>query len=75
MSHETDYSGMTPLVAHAAAVSDVKFWLGDRYDEMTEKLRQEPQPSIGAFMNIYAPFAGVQGYPARAWYHEIWPYG
>jgi len=77
MVHYTiDYAGMSPQDAHTKAIQDIKDYMGEeRYTIMTKRLRLESPPGVGAFMHIYAPFAGVQGYPARAWYDEIWPYG
>jgi ribosomal protein S12 methylthiotransferase accessory factor YcaO len=72
--------GMTPNEAHAAALADIIDYLGgNRFGMLHNQwcaMRDNEgfYPSLEAF-ELMLSFGGVQGYPARAWYQEIWPYG
>ena len=47
------------------AVNDVKEWLGDRWDKVSELMQTVTEPKQ---FQLYANFAGVKGFPVRAWY-------
>jgi hypothetical protein len=75
MHYSIDYSGLTNVEAHNQAISDIKEYVGDqRYIDLTNLSRANGQISLDTFRMMIS-FAGVQGFPARAWYNEIWPFG
>lgn len=76
MSHyDIDYSGLTPQQAHEKALQDIQDYMGsERYAKLTALLSADKPTSLEHF-RITASFAGVQGYPVRAWHDAIWPYG
>lgn len=47
------------------AVQDIKEWLGDRWDILSPEMAKVTD--VDEFM-ILASFAGIRGYPVRAWY-------
>lgn len=74
MTHYTiNYEHGYHEAKHQQAIADTKRYLSAHtYWQMTTKMRAEPIPLLKVWM-FYATFAGVQGYPAHAWYYEIWP--
>lgn len=83
MTHYTiDYAKMTPQEAHAKAIRDIKEYLGKdkngecRYEKLTKAFKAYCPNGMDIDQFYYwTSFADVQGYPVRAWYDEIWPYG
>lgn len=77
MHYNVDYNGLTPQAKHNKAIEDIKEYMGDiRYNLMSGTFI-ETYPcgmSLEQF-ELIASFAGVQGYPVRAWYNEIYPFG
>ena len=47
------------------AVNDIKEWLGDNWDAISQEMSKVSDCRRFAF---YATFSGVQGYPVIAWY-------
>lgn len=71
MTHYTvDYSNLNddPIAKHNKAIEDIKEYLGDdRFKTLTEKFKQM-SPSLDQF-ELMVSFAGVQGYPVKAWFN------
>lgn len=76
MTHYTiSYADLTPNEMHDQAVKDITDYLGnDRYQKLIGRLRTNNQISLDSF-GFLVSFIGIQGYPARALYNEVWPYG
>jgi hypothetical protein len=73
MHYEIDYATMDEDMRKAAAMSDVKGFLGtDRFQKMTENLRGVSRPTQEFWTDSCAMLTGIQGYPARWWYEHIW---
>lgn len=74
MTHYTvDYSNLNddPISKHNKAIQDIKEYIGDdRFETLTEKFKQM-SPSLEQF-ELMVSFAGVQGYPVKAWYNYIY---
>lgn len=59
---------------HDKAIQDIKDYLGVvKYEAKTAEIGKLERPPLNVWTDIYAPFSGVRGYPAHAWYYEIWP--
>lgn len=77
MTHYTiSYAGMTPGEMHDQAIRDVTDYLGseDKYQKLISRCRAQNQISLDSFQ-LLVSFIGIAGYPARALYNEVWPYG
>lgn len=75
MTHYTvDYSNLNndPIAKHNKAIQDIKEYLGDeRFKRITDCMRTDcPNMTLEQF-TMAASFAGVQGYPVKAWYNYI----
>ena len=83
MSHYIiNYAGLSEQEAHDKAIADIKDWLGeDRYLKITEGCKTavdiDGNPSVLTWRQWrYAMFlSGIEGYPLKVWYKEIWPNG
>jgi len=74
MHYTTHYEG-SPIVRHNKAIADIKDWLGkERFETITKLMREKEteQPTLEVFTAIVS-FAGVQGYPVKAWYNHCFP--
>lgn len=76
MTHyDVNYSDLTPQAKHDKAIADIKDYLGDdKYRNLTAEFRAAGPMPLGRF-EMYLSIAGVQGYPVRAWYNEVYPFG
>lgn len=74
MHYNISYSGLSPQAAHDKAIADIREYMGtDKYETLTAQFAgREPMP-LAAF-ELVVSFAGVQGFPVKAWYSECWPY-
>lgn len=65
MHHDIKYDTSDRVKADEKAIEDVKFWLGDRFDEVMDTMKRcdgaEPREVYFAMS-----FAGIQGYPVGA---------
>lgn len=48
------------------AVEDIKKWLGNNWDSISKEM-SEIGPDQKSF-TLFASFAGVRGFPVKAWY-------
>lgn len=69
MTHYTiSYEGLDPIEKHNKAIADIKEYVGeDRFKDLTARFK-EMSPSLEQF-ELMVSFAGVQGYPAKAWFN------
>jgi hypothetical protein len=73
MHRDVVYQQLDPEQKRAAALSDLKGWLGTReFNRKTKQLRQVSRPDQEFWLNCCAMLSGVQGYPAIVWYEHIW---
>lgn len=66
------YDLSNPVQAHAKAIQDVKDWLGEKYEKVSLELGATVK--AGCTLEVFemmVSFAGIQGYPAKAWYVEL----
>ena len=71
MSYTIDYSNESdPIAKHNKAIEDIKEYVGeDRFETLTQQIKEEyPNMSLEQFQLVVS-FAGVQGYPAKAWFN------
>lgn len=75
MSHYTiNYNGLSPQARHDKAIADIIEYMGaERYAKLT-LMFSERSPMTMSHFEFACSFAGVQGWPVRAWYSECWPY-
>lgn len=73
MHYNRDYSRLEGAAKRQAALEDIRFYLGpEKFDEMSDMFKQY-QPPITLDQFAFAlSFAGIEGYPVRAWHEEIW---
>ena len=73
MTHYTvNYEGLDKVTKHNKAIQDIKDYLGeDRFNQITELVRKDSY-TLDQF-RMAVSFAGVQGYPAKAWYNYCFP--
>lgn len=70
--YTVSYEGLDDVTKHNQAIADVKEYLGeDRFSQLTELFRQQPY-TLDQF-SLAVSFAGVQGYPVKAWYNHCYP--
>lgn len=50
------------------AVEDIKEYLGKKYDVIARDMAK--LPNVQSF-NFYCSFAGIEGFPVRAWYDHF----
>ncbi len=80
MSHYVvDYSADTPQEMHANALNDACQYLGGKkFASLLITATQERDkgwcPTLEQF-EFFVSFAGIRGYPCRAIYNEVWPFG
>lgn len=68
MHYTVNYEGLDPIAKHNKAIADIKEYLGeDRFETLTEQFKNR-SPSFEQF-ELMVSFAGVQGYPAKAWFN------
>ena len=73
MHYTVSYEGLSSQEKHDKALGDLKEYLGeDRFEQLTRELSRHPDLTLEQF-EFYASFAGVQGYPVRAWYLHCFP--
>jgi hypothetical protein len=74
MHYNISYKGLSPQAAHDKAIADIREYMGsDRFETLTAQFaRHEPMP-LEVF-ELIVSFAGVQGFPVKAWHNECWPY-
>lgn len=70
MTHyDVDYTGLDPIEKHNKAIQDIKEYLGEsRFEELTTMFREDEAITLREFQ-IAVSFAGVQGYPTKAWFN------
>jgi hypothetical protein len=73
MTHyNVDYSGMDEVAKHNKAIEDIKEYMGEeRFTKLTALLKEDSY-TLSQF-EMAVSFAGVQGYPAKAWYNYCFP--
>lgn len=75
MTHYTiNYEGLSEIEKHNKAIQDIKDYLGEaKFDEVTAIVKNSPKPyNLEQFL-LAVSFAGIQGYPAKAWYNHCYP--
>lgn len=72
MSYTINYEGLDPIAKHNKAICDIKDYLGeDRFAHLVNLFREHPY-TLEQFQ-LAASFAGIQGYPAKAWFNYCYP--
>ena len=55
------------------ALKDIREWLGTRkYNQLVKEFRWHKPMPLEQFTGLCS-IAGIQGYPVKVWYEEIWP--
>jgi hypothetical protein len=74
MTHYTvDYSNLTGQAKLDKAIADTVEYMGQpKFDEITEEFRKLPEMTLQRFQ-AFASLAGVQGFPATAWFNYCFP--
>ena len=67
MTHYTVTYKNSPCPAFDA-VQDVREWFGSRHDTVAEQIKEYTNPNVFA---LACEFAGIRGYPVRAWYEHF----
>lgn len=74
MTHyTTNYEGLSEIEKHNKAIEDIKDYMGaEKFEELTKRVKVEyPNWTLEQF-RMAVSFAGVQGYPVKAWYNYIY---
>lgn len=66
MHHTVNYS-KSPAPSFDA-VNDIQEWFGDRYERLAEQMRFVTDCELFALL---CSFAGVSGFPVKAWYEHF----
>jgi hypothetical protein len=73
MTHYTmNYSTLTPQEKYNKAIEDSKEWLGPRFDAVLKCISGFTEYEAA---ELALSFAGIQGYPCKALYDIVRPYG
>ena len=71
MHYETKYDTDKPE-AKEKAMADIKSYLDDRYDTIVGQLTADtPVPTFESFEFSCGMFLGIEGYPVKVWYEEL----
>lgn len=72
--HEiTNYEGLKPVAKQRKAMQDVIGYLGQpAVDAITKEAKATEMP-FETFQNCMNMFAGISGYPVKAFYNYIFP--
>ena len=74
MHYEVNYDKLAPADRDAAAIADIRDWLGqERDDRLCETFAAQEQPMSQEDFAVVCSFAGIQGLPVQAWYRSLWP--
>ena len=74
-SYTVNYDELDPMAKHNKAIQDIKDYLGEsQFFNLTDRLLDNwpQQPELEQFV-MAVSFAGIQGYPAKAWYNYCYP--
>ena len=72
MHYNTHYKGMKPEEKQAAAIKDIKMYLGDKkFNEMEARFKEAGAVDPGQFEFI-CMVGGIEGYPVEAWYMSLY---
>lgn len=72
MHYEINYNDLEPEVKRLKAIADIKDYMGEaKYYILTEQFKGMSL-TLEQFQ-LYASLAGIQGYPALAWWHTVYP--
>lgn len=69
MKHIISYENMTEPEKSARALADVQFWLGARYEQVSNTLAESFPMELESFA-MWADFVGLQGFPVKVWYAD-----
>jgi len=74
MTHyNTDYSGLAEPEKSKQAIEDIKGYLGEKtFAKVNAEFLADPPENFDHFAFI-CTFAGVKGFPVRAWYNSLFP--
>lgn len=76
MHYTIDYEGLGPTEKYNKAIQDIKDYMGeDKFNTMTQRFRGEYPGGENMPLDrfeLIVSFAGVQGYPAKAWHQYIY---
>lgn len=75
MHYDICYSHLDhdPIAKHNKAIQDIKDYLGeDRFNKLTQCVQNEPEQYTFDQFRLAVSFAGIQGYPVRAWYNYVY---
>ena len=73
MHTKIKYPQTDPAEKRAAAIADIRAWVGDeRFEKICEGFKARPRVSPEHF-TLLLSIAGIAGYPVRALYETIWP--
>ena len=72
MHYKISYKDLPQAQADQKALRDIIDWMGiERFTEVTDEFRKMEPLDLDHF-SLLVSFAGVAGYPVRAWYRDIW---
>lgn len=73
MHYTISYENLSPLEKHAKAIRDIKDYMGEeRYNHLSKLFKTDyPNITVEQFQ-VMVDFAGIRGYPALAWYNQIY---
>ncbi len=74
MHYDVDYSKLDPVAKHNKAIQDIKDYMGNqRFRHLTKLFRESADSISPDQFALMTSFAGVQGYPVKAWYNYCYP--
>lgn len=80
MVYEIDYSDMLPLDKHRKAIADVKEYLAsigmekEYYNKLIIESREHYTNDQFWLFRVHIGLVGIDGYPAKVLWDEIFPY-
>jgi len=74
MHYDIRYEHADPEVNHKKALNDVADYLGGqtKYDQIVEAIKLDGLRNWNKFRLTFAFMAGIEGYPVKALYKEVW---
>ena len=74
MHYEFRYDDPNPEVNHKKALNDIADYLGGqvKYDKIVKAIKHDNLINWNKFRLTFAFMAGIEGYPVKALYKEVW---
>jgi hypothetical protein len=71
MHHDIRYNDPDDMVNEQAAMADIIWYLGSKYNSIANALQEEGDHGLD-MLRLQLSFVGIQGYPVGVWYRRLY---